>query len=100
MQARETQIIMQSFAAFSSSSSTESRWSGTPSSTPVSQVPQVPSAHDESTPTPASSTAASTDWSGATVSVIPLCARWTSNASCSTGSVSGLATNRSTTWSS
>src|SRR6476620_11141945 len=55
-QARETQIIMQSLAAFSSSSRTESRWLGSPSSTGISQVPQASSAQEDSTPTPASST--------------------------------------------
>jgi hypothetical protein len=47
VQAREaTQIIMQSPASLASSSSTESRWSGIPSRTGVSQVPQVPSPQD------------------------------------------------------
>jgi hypothetical protein len=52
VQARETQIIMQSPASLASSSSTESRWSGIPSRTGVSQVPQVPSPQDERTPMP------------------------------------------------
>ena len=87
---------MQSLASLAPASSTESRWSGMPSSTGVSQVPQVPSRQEDSTPTPASSIASRMDLSGGTVRVRSLCARWTSNASCSTGSVSGLATNRST----
>jgi superfamily II DNA or RNA helicase len=75
VQARETQIIMQWPAFRSSSSRTESRWSGTPSSTGVSQVPQVPSAHDESTATPASSIALRIEDFGGTVTVISLRAR-------------------------
>ena len=67
---RETQIIMQSFACRSSSPRTESRWSGTPPRTAVSQVPQVPSAHEDRTPTPASSTTDRMDRSGGTVSVM------------------------------
>src|SRR3546814_8864259 len=51
---RPTQIIMQAPAAFSSSSSTLSRWSGTPARTPVSQVPHVPSRQENSTLTPPS----------------------------------------------
>ncbi len=66
VQARETQIIMQSPASRSSWSRTESRWSGTPSRTGVSQVPQVPSWQEDSTPTPASSTTARIDFSGGT----------------------------------
>ena len=41
-------------------SSTESRWSTSPSSTPVSQVPQMPSRHEPSTDTPASRIASKT----------------------------------------
>lgn len=41
--ARETQTYMTSFSARSAGVRMESRWSTTPSSTPVSQVPQVPS---------------------------------------------------------
>lgn len=43
---RDTQIIIVSPASRSVSVSTESRWSGVPSSTSVSQVPQVPSVHE------------------------------------------------------
>lgn len=57
VRARETQIIMVSPAARSCSVSKLSRCSGTPASTGVSQVPQVPSRQDERTCTPASSTA-------------------------------------------
>ncbi len=49
---RETQIIMQSPTSRASWSSTESQWSGTPSSTGVSQVPQVPSRHEDITRSP------------------------------------------------
>ena len=62
--------------ACSSSSSTESRWSGSPSSTGDSQVPQVPSAHEESTPTPASSTTSRIERSGGTVRVSSLWASY------------------------
>ena len=41
MHDREIQIIMTSFASRSADVSTESRWSGTPSSTRASQVPQT-----------------------------------------------------------
>ena len=64
VQERETQIIMQSPARRSSSVSTESRWSGRPSRTAVSQVPQVPSAQDDRTPIPASSTTSRIERSG------------------------------------
>ena len=79
---RETQIIMQSLRGAPPSLSTESRWSGSPSSTRVSQVPQVPSAQEESTPTPASSTTDMIERSGGTVRVSSLRCRTTSNASC------------------
>src|SRR5207247_9375585 len=72
VQARETQIIMQSLAFLPSSSRTESRWSGTPSRTGVSQVPHVPSAQEDSTPTPASSTTDRMDLPGGTVRVSSL----------------------------
>ena len=49
---RDTQIIIVSPASRSSSVSTESRWSGVPSRTSVSQVPQVPSVQENSTSTP------------------------------------------------
>src|SRR5260370_499209 len=75
VQERETQIIMQLPASRSSWSRTESRWSGIPSSTDVSHVPQVPSAQEDSTPTPASSTTERMDLSGRTVRVSSLCAR-------------------------
>src|SRR4029077_886367 len=93
---RETQIIMQSLAWRSSSVSTESRWSGTPLSTAVSQVPQVPSAQDDSTPIPASSTTSRIDRSGGIVRVSSLAASSTSKASARTAAVSGGAAKRST----
>ena len=96
MHERETQIIMQSLAWRSSSVSTESRWSGTPLSTAVSQVPQVPSAQDDRTPTPASSTTSRIERSGGIVRVSSLAASSTSKASARTGAVSGRALNRST----
>ena len=74
VQDRDTQIIMQSPARRSSSVSTESRWSGTPPSTAVSQVPQVPSAQDDRTPTPASSTTSRIERSGGIVRVSSLAA--------------------------
>src|SRR4029079_14214879 len=79
-----------------SSVSTESRWSGTPLSTAVSQVPQVPSAQDDSTPIPASSTTSRIDRSGGIVRVSSLAASSTSKASGRTGAVSGRAAKRST----
>ena len=96
MHERETQIIMQSLAWRSSSVSTESRWSGTPLSTAVSQVPQVPSAQDDRTPTPASSTTSRIERSGGIVRVSSLAASSTSKASARTGAASGRALNRST----
>lgn len=72
---RDTQIIMVSLAACSSVVSTESRWSGIPSSTGVSQVPQVPSWQENSTGTPDSSTTSRMGRSAGTVSVVPVCAR-------------------------
>lgn len=54
---RETQGSMQSLAARSCSASTESRWSGVPSTTGVRQVPQVPCSQEDSTSAPACRTA-------------------------------------------
>jgi hypothetical protein len=92
---RETQIIMQSPARRSTSFNTESRWSGSPSSTWVSQVPHVPSAQEDSTPTPASSTTDRIYRCGGTVRVSSLRCRTTSNASLRTGSAWGFGANRS-----
>ncbi len=78
--ARPTQIIMYSFASRSSSVSSESRWSGVPDSTAVSQVPHTPSRHEESTLIPFSSSASMIDLSGGTVTVTPERATTTSNA--------------------
>src|SRR5215469_10982428 len=47
---------MHEFRAFSPGLRTTSRWSISPVNTGVSQVPQLPSLHDDSTNTPASST--------------------------------------------
>src|SRR5437667_7623506 len=96
VQDRDTQIIMQSPVLRSSCVSTESRWSGTPPSTVVSQVPQVPSAQDDRTPTPDSSTTSRIERSGGIVRVSSLAASFTSKASARTGAVSGRALNRST----
>jgi hypothetical protein len=49
---------MTSPACCSAFVSTLSRWSGSPSRTPVSHVPHVPSRHEDSTLTPAASSAA------------------------------------------
>ena len=58
--------------------STESRCSGRPPSTAVSQVPQVPSVQEESTCTPAASTTSRMDRPGGTVRVSPARASSTS----------------------
>ena len=69
---------------------------GVPSSTGVSHVPQVPSPHEDSTPTPASSTTERMDWPGRDGEGELARASSTSNASVSTGSVERLGENRST----
>jgi len=48
--ARETQIILVVPAAFSSSVSGSARWSTSPGSIYVSQVPQIPTVHEEGAP--------------------------------------------------
>jgi hypothetical protein len=73
----------------------ESRWSGTPCTTSVSQVPQVPCWQDDSTCAPAARTASSTVTSGVTVTAVPLRASRTSNGVSRTGAPCSLATNRS-----
>ncbi len=47
--ARETQTVIRSLARFSASVRNTSRWSGSPSSTPVRHVPHTPCSHDVST---------------------------------------------------
>jgi DNA-binding IclR family transcriptional regulator len=73
-----TQIIMTSPASCSAPLSTLSRWSGTPASTPVSHVPHVPSWQDESTVSPAASSACRIDEPAGTRTVRPVCASSTS----------------------
>src|SRR6478752_2858376 len=93
---RDTQIIMNSLEARSSSLSTESRWSTSPSTTSVSQVPQTPSMQEPRTLAPASSAASKTLLSDGTVTVTPVCCRTSSKLSSATSDVScGLAENRS-----
>ena len=72
------------------------RWSGTPSRTRVSQVPQVPSRQLDSTATPAARIASSTDVPGSTVIVAPVRASATSNGSSRTGGGTSRGTKRST----
>ena len=70
--ARDTQIIMKSVTdSRSAGVRMLSRWSGTPSSTPVSQVPQVPSSQEDSTSIPAARSAARTDTSAGTSTTRP-----------------------------
>ena len=52
--ARETQTVIRSLAHFSASVRKTSRWSGSPSSTPVRHVPHTPCSHEVSTITPCS----------------------------------------------
>ena len=96
MQARETQIIMQSLASRAScvehgvavvgDAVEDGRLAGAAGAFPAGGQDADAGLLD----------ASRIDFSGGTVRVSPLWARWTSMASCSTGSVSGLATNRST----
>src|SRR6516165_10700946 len=95
---RETHSIMASLHACSSSLNTESRWSGVPSMTAASHVPQIPSRQEPSTLTPASSSTSNTDWLAGTVTVIP--ERWQTTSKLSRApdagwSAPGLAANRS-----
>src|SRR6476659_4580476 len=93
---RDTQIIMNSLAARSSSLRTESRGSTSPSTTSVSQVPQIPSMQEPSTLAPASSAAWKTLTSGGTVTLTPVCCSTSSKLSSITSEIScGLAENRS-----
>jgi hypothetical protein len=87
---------MKSPASFSSSLKSESRWSGVPSTTGVSQVPHTPSRHDDSALTPASCTTSRIERSAGTVTVMP--ERWqtTSKVVASAPSSTGFAAKRST----
>ena len=77
--ARETQIIIVVPASRSSGVRTESRCSISPSSTGVSQVPQVPFRHDDTTRAPCSSTTSRMLRSSGTSTVTPVSASSTSN---------------------
>ena len=89
---------MASLHACSSSLNTESRWSGVPSMTAASHVPQIPSRQEPSTLTPASSSTSNTDRLAGTVTVRP--ERWQTTSKLSRApdvgwSAPGLAANRS-----
>ena len=73
----------------------ESRWSGAPASTVVSQVPQVPSRHDARTVDARGRPPRRARWSGWTVTVMPVRASSTSNETLRAGAACSRGTNRS-----
>src|SRR5947207_4860810 len=87
--ARDTHTMM--LSARSSSVSTKSRWSASPASKRVRQVPQVPLSHDEGTRQPCARNASIIDVPAGTVTTSPDFARRTSNGTSSTrGAASAL----------
>src|SRR4030095_13656243 len=64
--AREQHTSMQSPRCRSSGVRYSSRWSGVPSRTPVTQVPQIPCSQDTITSTPFATSTDAIDWPGGT----------------------------------
>jgi hypothetical protein len=88
-------MYMQSPLDRSSSSRSESRWSGRPATTAVSQVPQTPRSQEESTVAPARRAASSTLTPGATVTCAPERRSSTSKAASPAFEAAAFGSNRS-----